>query len=533
VKTRTYQVVLAAAVTLCVLLGGALIYVSKVHFHFPSEPTTEDTVVARGMAKDTPTGQGNNGTAAQAEPTLTPIQLSPQRLQEIGVTTALVTMKNMNDTLHVPGNVEIDEQRLSYVQTRFAGWIKSVTGNATYQYVRKGQQLFTIYSPDIVSSEQEYLLAEKNQKAFSQDMHGTATQESGWMMQAAEERLRQYGIGEAEIEHLKQSGKVDGELAVNSPVSGYITERNALPNAYAQPEMKLYTIADLSAIWVYANVAQGDVGRLKPGNPGQVTVDAYPGRKFNGHVDQILPQVDPATRTVRVRLVLANPGVALKPGMYVNVDLDEPLGKQTVVPSSAVLQAGSRAIAFVDHGEGNLEPRVVETGTTVDDSVVILHGLKAGERVVTSANFLLDSEAQLQASIGNADAKTEAPAAGQGTAAAAGNGSATKEQVGIDLSTDPAPPRKGANVVRAKLTGGDGKPLAGAQVSATFFMPAMPAMGMAAEHAQAALIDKGNGLYEGSVQLPTGGTFSVTVTVQRGGQTIGVKKISVTAAGGM
>jgi len=535
VKTRTYQFALAATVALCVLLGGALIYVSRVHFHFPSKPATEDTVVARGTAKDTRTSQANNGAAAQAEPALTPIQLSPQRLQEIGVTTALVTMKNMNDTLHVPGNVEIDEQRLSYVQTRFAGWIESVTGNATYQYVRKGQQLFTIYSPDIVSSEQEYLLAQKNQKVFSQDMHGAATQESGWMMQAAEERLRQFGIGEAEIDHLKQSGKVQRELAVDSPVSGYITERNALPNAYAQPEMKLYTIADLSTIWVYANVAQSDVGRLKPGNPGQVTVDAYAGRKFNGHVDQILPQVDPATRTVRVRLVLANPGVALKPGMYVNVDLDVPLGKQLVVPSSAVLQAGSRAIAFVDHGEGNLEPRVVETGTTVDDSVVILHGLKAGERVVTSANFLLDSEAQLQASMGNADAKPEAPAAGQDAAATSGSGqsSATPQKVGIDFSTDPASPRKGTNSVRVRLTGGDGKPVAGAQVSATFFMPAMPAMGMAAEHAQAALSDKGNGLYEGSVQLPTGGTFSVTVTVQRGGQTIGVKKISVTAAGGM
>lgn len=536
-KTRTYQLSLAAAVTVCIGLGAALLYVLKPQLHLPSQTASQDPVVARGTATDTRSGQPGNTIPTQAEPALTPIQLSPQRLQEIGVTTALVSEKNLSDVLHVPGTVEIDEQRLAYVQTRFAGWIQNVTGNATYQYVHKGQQLFTIYSPDIVSSEQEYLLATKNQKAFSQDAHGTANQESGWMLQAAEERLHQYGVSDAEIARLKQSGKVQREIAVDSPVSGYITERNALPNASVQPEMKLYTIADLSTIWVYANVSQGDVGRLKPGNPGQITVDAYPGRKFNGHIDQILPQVDAATRTVRVRFVLANPGIALKPGMYVNVDLDVPLGKQLVVPSSAVLQAGSRAVAFVDHGEGNLEPRAVETGPSVDDVVVILKGLKVGERVVTSANFLVDSEAQLQASFSGGEAKTEAPAqatAQNGPVAAAnGAASAPAEKLQIDFATDPAPPRKGANIVRIKLAGADGKPSTGVQVSAMFFMPAMPAMGMAAEHAQAAITEKGNGLYEGPLQLETGGTFTVTVTVKRGGQTIGSKKISVTATGGM
>jgi len=531
VKTRTYQFSLAAAITVCVLLGAALLYVLKPHFHLPSESASQDPVVARGTAMDTPSARSANAAPTQAEPALTPIQLSPQRLQEIGVTTALVAMKNMNDTMHVPGNVEMDEQRLSYVQTRFSGWIKNVTGNATYQYVRKGQQLFTIYSPDIVSSEQEYLLAQKNQKAFSQDAHGMATQESGWMMQAAEERLQQYGISEAEIDHLKQSGKVQREIVVNSPVSGYITERTALPNAYVQPEMKLYSIADLSTVWVYANVSQGDEGRLRPGNPGQVTVDAYPGRKFNGRIDQILPQVDQATRTVRVRLVLANPGIALKPGMYVNVDLDVPLGKQLVAPASAVLQAGSRAIAFVDHGEGNLEPRAVETGPAVDDFVVILKGLKAGERVVTSANFLVDSEAQLQASFGGGETKSDQSTTSQPPSQNASKAAAEKVQ--IDFVTDPAPPHKGANTVRVKLVGADGKSVAGAQVSATFFMPAMPAMGMAAQHAQATMVDKGNGQYEGPVQLEAGGTFSVTVMVKRDGQTLATKKFSVTATGGM
>ena len=205
----------------------------------------------------------------------------------------------------------------------------------------------------------------------------------------------------AVVTSLEQTGKVEREIAIDSPASGFIIERNALPNAYVQPDTKLYTIADLSTVWVYANVFQDAVGRLRPGDPAQVTVDAYPGREFNGRVDQILPQVDPATRTVRVRLIFRNPGVVLKPGMYVNVDINFPLGKQLVIPASAVLQSGSRAIAFIDHGDGNLEPREIQTGPQIDDSVIVLKGLQPGDHIVSSANFLVDSEAQLQAALGS------------------------------------------------------------------------------------------------------------------------------------
>jgi len=512
-----------AAVAVCVLLGAALTYVLLQRGHAVPEITAQDPVVARGPEAPPRPPVPADAAPAEAEPALAPVQLSPQRLQEIGVTTATVERRDVNDNLNVPGNVDIDEERLSYVQTRFPGWIQTVFANATYQYVRKGQPLFTVYSPDLVSSEQEYLLARQNQKSFAPNAEGVAAQEGGWLLQAAEERLRQFDVPEDAIKNLEQSGKVQRDVAIDSPASGYIIERNALPNAYVQPETKLYTIADLSTVWVYANVFQDDVGRLKPGDSGQVTVDAYPGRKFNGRIDQILPQVDPATRTVRVRLVFQNPGVVLKPGMFVNVAIAVPLGRQLVIPASAVLQTGSQAIAFVNHGGGNLEPRTIEVGMQLDDSVVVLKGLKAGEQVVSSANFLVDSEAQLQGAI--AAFSTPPPQPGAGAAPA--------ERIQIDLSTQPSPPHTGANAVRVKLTGADGKPLAGAQVTATFFMPAMPEMGMAAEHAAAALADKGNGLYEGSLQLDTGGTWKVTVTVQRGGGTLATKQLSLTATGGM
>jgi Cu(I)/Ag(I) efflux system membrane fusion protein/cobalt-zinc-cadmium efflux system membrane fusion protein len=521
-KTRSYQYALAAAVGVCVLLAAALGYVLIHRDHVPPQAASQDPVVTRGPAV---TAQSTPPAVASpnADPGLAPLQLSPQRMQEIGVTSATAEMKDVSDDLSVPGNVDIDEERLSYVQTRFPGWIQDVQANATYQYVRKGQRLFTVYSPDIVSSEQEYLLARQNKTAFSQDAHGMGAQEDGWLQKAAEERLRQFGVPAQAIADLEQTGKVQSTIAIESPASGYIIERNALPSAYVQPDTKLYTIADLSTVWVYANVFQNDVGKLKPGDPAQVTVDAYPGRHFNGRIDQILPQVDMTTRTVRVRLVFSNPGVILKPGMYVNVAISVRLGRQIVIPASAVLQTGTRAIAFIDHGNGSLEPRTIEIGPQLDDSVVVLSGLKAGEKVVGSANFLVDSEAQLQAAAG-----TFAPTAPQPAAS-----SAPAAQIQVDLSTEPSPPRKGTNTVRVKLTGTDGRPVPGAQVTATFFMPAMPAMGMAAERDAAALSDKGNGLYEGSVQLSAGGTWQVTVTVQRGGQTVGTKQLSLSATGGM
>jgi RND family efflux transporter MFP subunit len=525
VKTRTYQLGLAAAVAVCVVLAAALVYVLKQKNHAAPEAAMQDAVVARGPETASRPAAHGSDTPAESEPALAPVQLSPRRLQEIGVMTATVEMKNVSQEMNVPGNVDIDEQRLAYVQTRFAGWIQNVFANATYQYVHKGQRLFTVYSPDLVSSEQEYLLARQNQKAFPQDVHGMAAKEGGWLLQAATERLRQFGVPAQQIADLEQSGKVQHDIQIDSPASGYIIERNALPNAYVQPDTKLYTIADLSTVWVYANVFQSDVGRLKPGDSAQVTVDAYPKRHFNGRIDQILPQVDAATRTVRVRLIFSNPGVALKPGMYVNVAISAALGRQLVVPSTAVLQAGSRAITFIDHGGGNLEPRTIETGPQIDDSVVVLSGLKAGEQVVSSANFLVDSEAQLQSAFGSFAPPAQPPSTAVGAAQAA--------QVQIDMTTQPSPARKGANTVRVKLTGADGKSLAGMQVSAIFFMPAMPAMGMAAMRATAALADKGNGDYEGPLQLETGGTWQVTATVQRNGQVIATKQLSVNATGGM
>jgi len=465
----------------------------------------------------------------QSEPStasLQTIQLSPQRLQSIGLKFAEVVRRPVRDELRVAGNVQVDEERLAYVQTRFTGWIQKVFANATYKYVSKGQPLFTIYSQDLVSTEQEFLLALKNRQLGTTAVSGAA--QPDWLLDAARQRLRQWNISDSEIARLETSGQVQREITIVSPVSGYIIERNALPNQFVQPETKLYTVAELSQIWVDAQVFQTDVGRLVTGDPATVTVDAYPGRIFRGRVWQILPQVDSSTRTVQVRLVFDNPGLMLKPGMYVNVVLGIPLGTQLVIPTSGVLQSGTRQIAFIDHGNGYLEPRQIETGLRVDDGFVVLKGLHAGERIVSSANFLIDSESQLQSALG----QFAPPPPGAGVA---GGSAAVQvpQTAGVEFTTEPSPPHKGTNTFRVKLTDTSGKPITAAQVTVTFFMPAMPAMGMAAMRTTATLTDKGNGLYEGTGELGSGGTWQVTITAVKNGQTLATKQMNVSATGGM
>jgi Cu(I)/Ag(I) efflux system membrane fusion protein/cobalt-zinc-cadmium efflux system membrane fusion protein len=297
---------------------------------------------------------------------------------------------------------------------------------------------------------------------------------------------------------------------------------------YAEPSTKLYTVADLSHVWVYAQVFQNDVGRAKPGDTAQITVDSYPGRTFSGQIEEILPQVDMATRTVRVRLTMANPGLKLKPGMYVNVDVKTSLGLQLVVPASAVFQSGIRQLVFLNHGNGSLEPKEITTGLRVGDDFVVLKGLEANQSIVTSANFLIDSESQLQAAAGS----FTPPPPGAGSNAPPAN-PPTAAKVNIDFTTDPNPPHKGSNIFRVKLTNADGGPITGAEVTTTFYMAAMPAMGMAAMNTTTKLNDKGNGLYEASGSLGSGGTWHVTISVQKNGQVIATKQLRVNATGGM
>jgi RND family efflux transporter MFP subunit len=456
--------------------------------------------------------------APASEPNLAPVTLTPQRMQSIGVKTGVVEFRPVRDEIRTVGNIEADETRLSDVQIRFAGWVQKVYADATYKQVRQGQPLLTIYSPELVTAEQDYMVAKE--LLATAGSHGSQS-----LLDAASERLKRWQVPDREIARLKKSGKIRHEIEIDSPASGFIIDRKAFPNMYVQPGTKLYSVADLSTVWVYAEIFQSDIGRVKVGDPASITVDSYPDQSFPARVSFIWPEVDQATRRARVRLEIPNPELKLLLGMFVNVRLDLPLGDQLAIPASGVFQSGTRQIAFVDHGGGYFEPRDIEVGTRAGDDFVVLKGLKAGERIVTSANFLIDSESQLQAALGS----FAPPPPGVGAAAAMN----APQGATLEYYSEPSTPRAGSNTFRVQLTGADRAAITGAQVTVTFFMPAMPAMGMAAMRSVATLSEKGNGIYEGSGEVQMGGTWQVTVLGTKAGQTIAQKQFSVTVEGGM
>lgn len=469
------------------------------------------------------TGFTINTPPESSAPPLTPVELTPERMQSIGVRTGRVEYKNVESDIRSTGSVEVDERRLAYVQTRYPGWIKDVAVNATYEFVKKGQPLFTIYSPELVASEQEYLLAKANLQRVSQSSVQGVSSGADTLFRAARARLLQWNLSDEDISKLEADGKPLTNFTFTSPVSGYVTERMALPNAYVQPEMRLYTIADLASVWVEAQVFQQDAGKLRPGDPAEITVDTYPNRTIHARVDQVLPQVDLTTRTLRVRLSVPNPNLLLKPGMFVNARLRSPLGRQLFVPASAVLQSGNRQLVFVSRGQGAFDPHEVQLGMHTDDGFVVLKGLQAGDVVAASANFLIDSESQLQAAAGS----FAPPPPGAGTEMS------TAEQFSAELTTNPSPARKGKNTVQVNVTSPDGKPLSAASVTVRFHMPGMPEMAMAEMNSTAELKNQGNGAYSGQIELGSGGTWQVTIAAEQGGKLILTKRLNVTATGGM
>jgi RND family efflux transporter MFP subunit len=459
-------------------------------------------------------------------PKLAPIQLTPERRQLIGLQIATVEEKELASRIETTGTVEPDEQLEEYVQTRFAGWIRQVFVNQTYQFVRRGQPLFTIYSPDLVATENEYLIALKAGRRLGGSSIESVASGAQSLTAAALDRLRLFGVPAREIARLQREGTTRDAVEVDSPMTGYVVERNALPNMYAQPDTKLYAITTLSNIWIYAAVFQNQIGQVKVGNPVAVTVDAYPGHTFEGRVDFIWEAMDPNTRTARVRCSFTNPVRLLKLGMYVAVAITPHFGRGLVIPDTGVFRTGTHNVVFIDRGDGYLTPTEVELGPHLDHNFQVLKGLHAGQRIVSSANFLIDSESQLQAASGT----FVPPPPG---VSAAGQPQAQGPSVSVDLTTDPSPPSRGGNKLTVTLKQRTGKPLAGAQVSVTFYMAAMPSMGMAAMKAQSALTDKGNGTYEGNIDLQSGGTWQVTIAVSKDGQTIAGKQINVSAAGPM
>jgi RND family efflux transporter MFP subunit len=323
-------------------------------------------------------------------------RVGPEKQQLIGVTYGQVETTPTERTLRAVGSVAVDERRITRVHTRVDGWIESVSVDFTGKPVRAGQRLLTIYSPDLLATQQEFLLARRQRDAMRGSEAAPGMLDDGEaLVDAARRRLELWGLSAGQIAEVARTGAPVVQVPLLSPVTGYVVTRNAFPGQRVGPETELYTLADLRTVWILADVFERDVPLVRPGMAARISVPSTD-RRMSGRVDFIQPQLDPATRTLKLRIETANLGQLLKPDMFVDVEIALPGQPRLTVPVASVLDSGTRQVVFVDRGEGFLERREVQIGDRVGDRVVIAAGLARGERIVTSGTFLIDSESQLR-----------------------------------------------------------------------------------------------------------------------------------------
>ena len=326
------------------------------------------------------------------------VRVNPQRVQMLGVRTAPAEMRRpLARTIRTTGTVQFDERRLATVSTKAGGWIEKLNVAATGDTVHAGQPLLEIYSPDLMAAEQDYLVV-----ASMPSQSATAHGDSASLVEASLRRLRALDVPEGEIARLRRSEQTSRRIAVLAPANGVVTEKNAVLGMRVEPGTALYKTADLSTVWLIAQVHEQDLGRVRPGQKASAMFVAFPDRVFEGTVDFVYPTLAPDTRTAKVRIVISNSGGLLRSEMYATVDIDpasSTVASVIAVPNSAIIDSGAHQAVLVAKGEGRFEPRAVRVGARDQEYTEILEGLKEGEQVVTGANFLIDAESNLRAAL--------------------------------------------------------------------------------------------------------------------------------------
>lgn len=324
-------------------------------------------------------------------------RISPEQQQRYGIVVGQPTLETVALTVRTLGVVQPDETRIVRVHPRVEGWIEEVHADFTGRHVRRGEPLVSVYSPELLASQQEYLLALRARNVLNASSVPGQRGGGESLAQAARRRLELWDLPEGAIEEIAQTGQIRRTVPVLAPADGYVMARNAYPRQRITPETELYALADLSRVWVMADVFESDIGAIRLGQSAVVQLAYAASRSFAAKVQYIQPAVDPATRTLKVRLEVENPRMELKPDMYVNVEIRAGGGRGLFVPSDAVLDTGLAKRVFVVHEDGHFEPREVETGREWNGKVEILRGLTAQDRIVTSGVFLVDSESRLRA----------------------------------------------------------------------------------------------------------------------------------------
>ncbi len=345
-------------------------------------------------------GWGDEGWGETEAPV---VHISRDKRQLIGVRITEARLMPLDKTIRAEGVVTYDETRLATINTKFEGWIEKLYVDYTGEYVRKGQPLATLYSPELYATELEYLNVlkwarqEKTASVSGADpINSMLAGDAQSMTEAARQRLKLYDIPDSEIKKIEKTGKPVRTLTIFSPVSGYVVEKYAVSGMKAAPGAPLFNVADLSRVWILADIFEDDLPYVRQGQEASISLTAFPGKVYHSRIDFVYPALSNQTRTMKVRFSIPNPGGKLKPEMYSDVLIKESLGRRLVIPQSAVIDTGTRQVVYVDKGNGDFEPREITTGASTDTEVEVLTGLKPGERVASAATFLIDSEARLE-----------------------------------------------------------------------------------------------------------------------------------------
>lgn len=366
----------------------------------PMDPSvTSDKPMKDWMGMDyIPVYAGEEKGKGPAPPGFT---IEPEKVQKLGVRVEEAKLRAISHTFRTVGKIEYDERKVASVQSKVAGWIEKLNVNTTGQAVRKGDPLLEIYSPDLVSTQREYLLALENREKLSASPFPEVRAAGETMLDAARQRLRFWDISDEDIVRIEKTGAPSRTMVLRSPVNGVVVEKPALQGMAVMPGQALFKAADTSTVWLHADVYEYEVPHVQVGQRAHMELAGFPGEKFWGTVVFVYPFLQAETRTTKVRIEFPNPAGRLKPEMYATVEIHvhEKERKTPAVPESAVLDSGKRQVVFVDHGEGRFEAREVTTGARGDGYVQVLKGIKAGEKVVTSANFLLDAESNVRSAL--------------------------------------------------------------------------------------------------------------------------------------
>ena len=519
--TRNETTILSAGLTLGLVLAFGAFGAMRLWHPERSAAQSQEAPIPKSETRlDHTASQRTRPEQEQAGTSVSDIQLNEKEQRVIGVETVEVRRRNLERTLSAVAKVDEPETQLASISARIGGRIDKLYVDFTGQQVRRGQTIASLYSPEVFSAAEEYRLSLENRKRLGTGAEPLAISGAEDLVNASRRRLELWGLTTQQLDEIVSSAKPQIELPIYSTVGGVVTERKVTQGQYVNAGEVLFTVTDLSTVWVKADVYQPDLPSVRAGQSVEITSDSLPGTTLRGRVGFLDTSINPQTRTASARIEVANPSMRLRPGMFVQVKFAAAEGHDVLaIPRSAVLDTGTRKFVYVAKGNGEFEGRQVQLGATGTDYYPVLAGLKEGERIVSQGSFLIDSQTRITGGMtgmfgGSKEFDHGQTDEGQAPAAAV-------PQIRFTFRSDPETPRGNSDAtLHVIVLDASGKPMTDVQVQVTLIMPAMPAMGMGEMRSTSDLAWKGSD-YAGTIKVPTAGSWNVEVNASRNGQLLG------------